>query len=85
MIIYISIVGPKGDPCSKLSCPPYATCKASFDGNSASCHCPDSCVSNQLSQDTVVCGKFKRHFHEHEIQNEELYIILSFQSNLQKN
>ena len=53
-----TVSGPKTDPCSKLSCPPYATCKSSFDGNSASCHCPSSCSSNQLSQETVVCGKF---------------------------
>ena len=54
----ISISGPKGDPCSKLSCPRYAHCKATFDGNSASCHCPDICAANTLSEDTMVCGKY---------------------------
>ena len=53
-----SILGPKGDPCSKLSCPRYAHCKATFDGNSASCHCPDICAENSLSEDTMVCGKY---------------------------
>ena len=57
----ILISGPKGDPCSKLSCPRYAHCKATFDGNSASCHCPDICAANTLSEDTMVCGKYFKH------------------------
>ena len=51
-------LGPQGDPCLKVSCPLYAHCKASFDGNSASCHCPDTCVSTKLSQDSLVCGRY---------------------------
>ena len=33
----------KADPCAALSCPKYARCVATFDGASASCHCPESC------------------------------------------
>ena len=55
--IYLGTKG--GDPCAKLTCPQYASCVASFDGNSASCHCPDTCTSVQLSEKSIVCGKLR--------------------------